>query len=195
MMPGVTTSNRSPVGSHGEESLPAAEPGTLMIRGAAGVVFGVLAVVWPVTTGLALVLLWGCWALFEGIGALVQAFQVSPGQSRLAYLLLGLAGLAAALLAISSPGLTATTLTWILGLWLILRGLFEAVAAFRREVVTARWLFLPGAVLSAVLGVLFVTNPGRAAVGIAVLLGTMAIAWGLVFLASGLLLRSQKSRA
>jgi uncharacterized membrane protein HdeD (DUF308 family) len=192
----VTTSNgghHPPIGSRpGAPQLPTAEPKTLVIRGVAGAVFGVVAVVWPITTGLALVMLWGFWALFEGVSALAQAFRANPGQTRLAYVVLGLAGLAAAFLAISSPGLAATSLTWVLGLWLIVRGVVEAVAAFHRDLVTARWLFLPGAALSVALGVLFLANPGRAAVGIAVLLGMIAITWGFVFIASGLLLRSAR---
>jgi len=178
-----------------DRNLLAAEWTLVLIRGVVGVVFGILAVVWPVTTGLALVMLWGFWALFEGIGALAQAFRPSAGRPRLYYLLLGLAGLIAAFLAILSPKLTATSLTWILGLWLIIRGIFDAIAAFTRELVTPRWLFLPSAALSALLGVFFIANPGRAAVGIAVLLGTIAIAWGLVFIASGLLLRPRTSSA
>jgi uncharacterized membrane protein HdeD (DUF308 family) len=171
-----------------DRNLVAAERTLVLIRGVVGVIFGTLAVVWPITTGLAFVMLWGFWALFEGIGALTQAFRASTGRPRLDYLLLGLAGLVAAFLAILSPKLTATSLTWVLGLWLIIRGILEAISAFTHELVTPRWLFLPGAALSVLLGVFFIANPGRAAVGVAVLLGIIAIAWGLVFIASGLLL-------
>jgi uncharacterized membrane protein HdeD (DUF308 family) len=178
-----------------DRNLLAADRTLLLIRGVVGVVFGILAVVWPITTGLALVMLWGFWALFEGVGALAQAFRAGAGRPRLDYLLLGLTGLVAAFLAILSPKLTATSLTWVLGLWLIVRGIVEAISAFTRELVTPGWLFLPGAALSVLLGVFFIANPGRAAVGVAVLLGIIAIAWGLVFIASGLLLRPKTSPA
>jgi uncharacterized membrane protein HdeD (DUF308 family) len=165
----------------------------VVARGVIGVVFGMLAIFWPVTTGLALVMLWGFWALFEGISALAQAVRVTTGVARLGFTLLGLAGLVAAVLAIFSPKLTATTLTAILGLWLIVRGAIEGIAAFTRDLVTSPWLFLPGAALSVLLGVFFLANPGRAAVGIAVLLGLIAVAWGGVFIASGLLLRPRSA--
>ncbi|TDU83327.1 uncharacterized membrane protein HdeD (DUF308 family) [Kribbella voronezhensis] len=178
-----------------DRNLLAAERTVVLIRGVVGVLFGILAVVQPVSTAIALVMLWGFWALFEGIGALAQAFRASAGRPRFDYLLLGLTGLVAAFLAIFSPKLTATSLTWVLGLWLVVRGILEAVATFTHELVTPRWLFLPGAALSVLLGVFFMANPGRAAVGIAVLLGTIAIAWGLVFIASALLPRRAPSSA
>ncbi|MEU0091953.1 DUF308 domain-containing protein [Kribbella sp. NPDC006257] len=43
---------------------------------------------------------------------------------------IGVIAVVAAFLAIASPGLTAVTLTWILGIWLIVRGVFEVAAAF-----------------------------------------------------------------
>ena len=34
----------------------------LVLRGAVGIVFGILAVAWPIETAIALMLLWGFWA-------------------------------------------------------------------------------------------------------------------------------------
>jgi uncharacterized membrane protein HdeD (DUF308 family) len=81
------------------------------------------------------------------------------------------------------------TLTWILGIWLIVRGVFEAVAASAASRSASRWLLLLSAALDFLLGILFVTNPGKGAVGIAFLLGITAFAWGIVFLATGFLVR------
>jgi uncharacterized membrane protein HdeD (DUF308 family) len=163
----------------------------LVVRGVIGVVFGILAIFWPVSTATALIVLWGFWALVEGIGSLVQAFQPESRGSRLGSALLGVVGLVAAFFAIFSPQVTAETLTWILGIWLIIRGLFEVVGAFSSTLLTPRWLLLLSAALSILLGVFFVANPGRGAVGIAVLLGIIALAWGIVFVVAGLLMRRE----
>jgi uncharacterized membrane protein HdeD (DUF308 family) len=163
----------------------------LMARGVVGVVFGILAMVWPVSTVTALVVLWGIWALVEGIGWLMQASRPESAGNRLGSVVLGVVGLVAAFFAIFSPQVTAETLTWILGIWLIIRGLFEVVGAFSNSLLAPRWLILLSAALSILLGVFFVANPGRAAVGIAVLLGIIALAWGLVFIAAGLLTRRE----
>jgi uncharacterized membrane protein HdeD (DUF308 family) len=167
----------------------------LIARGAIGVVFGILAIVWPVSTATALVVLWGIWALVEGISLLVQAVRPEPGASRLLSVVLGLVALVAAFFAIFSPQVTAETLTWILGLWLIIRGLFEVVGAFGSSLLAPRWLLLASAALSILLGVFFCANPGRGAVGIAVLLGIIALAWGIVFVVAGLLIRREAAHS
>lgn len=165
----------------------------LMVRGASGVIFGIVAMVWPLSTALALTVLWGFWALAEGLGVSVQAARsdlFSPA-GRIGLTVLGLAGIVAAFFAIFSPHVTAKTVTWILGVWLIVRGLLEVMAVFGSRLRTTRWMLLPGAALSVLLGIFFVVNPGRAAVGIAVLLGIIALAWGLVYLAAGLIARRE----
>ncbi|TWD82477.1 uncharacterized membrane protein HdeD (DUF308 family) [Kribbella amoyensis] len=161
----------------------------LVVRGALAVVFGILAIVWPLETAIALALLWGFWALVEGVGALVQAFQQRSGGNRWWLAGLGVVSLVVAFFAIFHPSTTAVALTWILGIWLIVRGLFELFAAFRSDLLTPRWLLVLSAVLSIVLGILFTANPGAAVVGIAVLLGVMALIWGAVFIAIGLVVR------
>lgn len=163
----------------------------MVVRGAVGIVFGILAIAWPIETAIALVLLWGFWVLLEGISLLVQAFRPSTEGSRLGPACLGVIAVIVALLAIFSPGVTAQTLTWIVGLWLIVRGVFEAFTAFSSYRLTPRWLLLLGAALSVLLGVFFVANPGRGAVGIAVWLGLMALCWGVVLVVTGLMLRRQ----
>jgi uncharacterized membrane protein HdeD (DUF308 family) len=162
----------------------------LMVRGALGIVFGILAMVWPLETAIALALLFGLWALTDGVSSIVQAFQ--PGATgRVWLVVMGVIALVAAFFAIFSPAVTAATLTWILGIWLVVRGLFELVGAFSSGAQLPRWLLVGSAVLSVVLGVLFVTNPGAGAAGIAFLLGLVALAWGVVFLGLGFMLRSE----
>jgi uncharacterized membrane protein HdeD (DUF308 family) len=82
--------------------------------------------------------------------------------------------------AIFGPAVKVEALTWIMGIWLIIRGVFEAVGAFIRPRLTPRWLILLSAALSILLGVFFVANPGR---GVA---RPIALAWGIVFVAAGL---------
>ncbi|WP_433160209.1 HdeD family acid-resistance protein [Kribbella sp. CA-247076] len=168
----------------------------LIVRGVIGMVFGVLAIIWPIETAIALALLWGFWALTDGIGSLVQAFRPeSRGSSRLWLVLLGVIALVAAFFAIFSPAVTAVTLTWILGIWLIVRGVFEVVGAFGSTRTRPRGLLLLSAAFSILLGILFVANPGAAAVGVAVFLGVVALMWGAVFVLGGLALRRELTTA
>jgi uncharacterized membrane protein HdeD (DUF308 family) len=163
----------------------------LVVRGVVGIVFGILAIVWPIETATALAFLWGLWALMDGVGLLTASFQPEARGSRLGLVLMGAIALVAAFFAIFSPAVTAKALTWILGIWLIVRGLFEAIDAATRERTTPRWLLLLSAALSILLGILFVANPGAAAVGIATFLGVVAVMWGTVFVLGGLAVRHE----
>jgi uncharacterized membrane protein HdeD (DUF308 family) len=163
----------------------------LVVRGAVGIVFGILAIAWPIETATALMVLWGFWALLEGVSLLIQAFQSRTQGSRLGRALLGVIALIVAFFAIFSPSVTAQTLTWIVGIWLIIRGAFEVLTAFSSYRLTPRWLLLLGGGLSILLGAFFVANPGRGAVGIAIWLGLIALCWGVVFVVAGFLLRRE----
>jgi uncharacterized membrane protein HdeD (DUF308 family) len=154
----------------------------LLIRGVAGIVFGVLAMAWPISTAIALAVLWGFWALVDGVSWLARAFGPGRigGPDRVWWILMGAVSLLAAFFALFSPGVTAVTLTWILGIWLIVRGGADVAGAFSQRGAT-RGLVLLGAATSILLGILFAANPGAGAVGIAVTLGIFAVVWG-VFL-------------
>jgi len=83
----------------------------------------------------------------------------------------------------------ASVVTWFLGIWLLVRGLFELVGAFSSTISSPRWLLVLGALLDLVLGWLFVSNPGTAAVAVAWVIGLLAIAWGVVFVVLALAAR------
>lgn len=168
----------------------------LVLRGVVGIVFGVVAMVWPQSTATALAFLWGVWALADGFGSLLQASQPADSRgSRWWLIVTGVLAMAAGVIAVTSPAMTAVALTWVLGIWLVLRGVIEVVAAFGSSSGLPRGLLLLGAALSVLLGVLFVANPGGAVVGLSVLLGLTALAWGLVFTGFGLWVRREANAA
>ena len=94
-------------------------------------------------------------------------------------ILVGLVSLLVAFFALVRPGMAAATLTWFLGIWLVVRGVFELVAAFSAFVVRTLGARL-GGVLDGAIGLLFVFNPGTAAL-IAFLIGLLAFLWGAAF--------------
>jgi uncharacterized membrane protein HdeD (DUF308 family) len=161
----------------------------LVLRGVLAVVFGIVAIVWPITTVIAFAVLWGVWALVDGVSSLAQAFRPGETGPRALLGVMGVVALAAGLIAIINPALAAETLTWILGIWLLVRGVLAVVLAFTRTTPTPRWLLLLSAALDIVLGVLFAANPGQGAVSIAVVLGAFALVWGLVLVGVGLTAR------
>lgn len=152
----------------------------LLVRGVIGIVFGVIAMAAPITAVLTLVLLFGLWALIDGIAALAHALMSGTVVERLLMALVGVVALVAAVVAITSPEMTAVALTWFLGIWLVVRGVVEGVTAVWQR--GQGWPALIGlALLDLVLGIVLMANPGRAALGIAWFIGLLALVWGLVF--------------
>jgi uncharacterized membrane protein HdeD (DUF308 family) len=168
----------------------------LMVRGGLAIVLGILAMVWPIETAITLAILFGVWALVDGLGSFAQAFEKgTPTSARVLLAVMGVVGLIVAFFAIFSPAVAAVTLTWILGIWLIVRGAFEVFAAFSATRDAPRWLLLVTAAVDVILGVLFVANPGTSVVAIAWILGLVAVVWGVVFLATGFIVRHDEHGA
>jgi len=165
----------------------------LLLRGVLGVLFGILAIAWPIDTVIALAVLWGIWALVDGLGLLVAAF--SPGGSggqRLLAGVMAVVAVLAGLYAIVHPDAAAAALTWVIGIWLLVRGVFELVGAFSREQTgSSRWMGVLSALVDFLLGGILVAHPGKSAVGITWLLGIIALVWGIVLIVLALVVRSQ----
>jgi len=163
----------------------------LLLRGVIGIVLGILLVAWPQATIVVLMVLIGIWALIDGIGLAAQVFaKGAPTGQRVLFGVMALVALGVALFAIFSPDKAASVLTWVIGIWLLVRGAFELVGAFNSTISAPRWLLVLSALLDLVLGWVFVTHPGKAAVGVAVIIGILAIAWGVVFIVLALAARS-----
>jgi uncharacterized membrane protein HdeD (DUF308 family) len=165
----------------------------LLLRGVMGVLFGILAIAWPIETVIGLAVLWGIWALVDGVGLFVAAFRPegSGGQRLLAGLMAAIAVLAG-LYAIVHPGSAAVALTWVIGIWLLVRGVFEVVGAFAvGQTGSSRWMGVLSGLVDFLLGGILVAHPGKSAVGITWLLGIIALVWGIVLIVLALVVRSQ----
>jgi uncharacterized membrane protein HdeD (DUF308 family) len=164
----------------------------LIIRGIVGIVMGLLAFLWPGVTIAVLVGIFALYAFIDGVTNLILGIMPSTRQGRSWPLLLeGLVGIAAGILTIAWPGVTALALIWFIAAWAIVTGVFEIAAAIRlRRVVTGEWLLVLSGVLSVIFGVFVFAFPAAGALGIAWGLGAYAAATGVVLVALGIRLRS-----
>lgn len=167
----------------------------LIITGLAALIFGVIAVFWPVQTAITLVLIWGWYALIDGIFELITAFRPEGKDARFLLLLTGVVGILAGLIAIFRPIESAVALTWILGIWLVVRGVSELFSAFSSIRTAPRWMLVLSAVFFILAGILFIANPGTAAVTISIWLGVLAILWGVFILGAGISMRAATKEA
>lgn len=150
----------------------------LLLRGIAGILFGLLAFVWPGITLLSLVFLYGAYALLDGIFAIIAAIRGGTG-SRWWLALIGILGIAAGLLTFLWPGMTALVLAMFIGAWSLVHGVLEIIGAIkiRKEIDNEWWLILSGA-LSALFGLAILIMPGAGALALVWIIGAYAIAFG-----------------
>jgi uncharacterized membrane protein HdeD (DUF308 family) len=164
----------------------------LLLRGITGIVFGILAFVWPGLTLLTLVVLYGAFALVDGVLSLIAAFTGSAKPVPTWWLVVvGLLGIAAGIVAFVWPGITAIALVLLIGAWALVHGIFEIIGAIqlRKEIDNEWWLILCGA-LSVVFGLIVLFAPGAGALGLIWAIAAYSIAFGIMFV--GLALRLRK---
>jgi len=135
----------------------------LLLRGICAILFGVLTFVWPGITLLTLVLLYGAYALADGVLALAEAVMGGAPAPRWWLALVGLLGIAVGILTFAWPGITALVLLLFIAGWAIATGLLQIVGAIRlRKEIESEWLLIASGVLSVIFGLILVVQPGTA---------------------------------
>ena len=159
---------------------------SLVVRGVLAIIIGIVAVIWPGVTILALVLLFAVYAFMDAVFESAQAFGGQRVWSVLGHLVLALIDVAAGLVAVVWPAPTALVLTLIVGIWAIAAGVFEITAAFLRgENAGTRAMFIVTGLLSLAFGAIVIDRPGLGALTIALLFGLFSIASGVTAIVQG----------
>lgn len=169
----------------------------LALRGIFGIIFGILAFIWPGVTLGALVILYGAYALVDGIFALVAAMRAAEAHRRWWTLVIeGLIGIAAGILTFAWPGITALVLLFLIAIWAILTGVFEIAAAIRlRKEITDEWALGLSGAASVIFGLLLAIFPGEGAVALVWVIGAYAVVFGVLLLVLSLRLRGSQEVA
>jgi uncharacterized membrane protein HdeD (DUF308 family) len=170
----------------------------IALRGAAAIVFGLLTFVVPGITLAVLVLLFGSYAIVDGILNLVAVARGRAGdrdQPRWALVVEGVVSIAAGIATFAWPGLTALALVYVIAAWAIVTGMLAIVAAvwLRRQIAHEWWLGLSGA-LSVVFGVLLMVAPAAGALALVFWIGAYAIVFGALLIGLAFRLRAARSR-
>jgi uncharacterized membrane protein HdeD (DUF308 family) len=162
-----------------------------VLRGVAALLFGILTLVWPDITVAALVILFGAYAIVEGLASLMSAARHRDDRAhRGLHVLEGLLALAAGILTFIWPDVTALGLILLIGIWAVMSGIAEIVAAIQlRRVIEGEWLLALAGVLSVLAGIVILVRPGAGALGIALVIGVYAVVFGVSLIGLGLRLR------
>ena len=167
--------------------------GWVVLRGVAAVLFGVLAFAWPGITLAALVIVWGAYALADGVLSLVAAYRVrDQGNPFWSLLIVGLLGIAAGIVTFIWPGMTALLLLMFIAAWAVVMGVFQVVAAIRlRKEIRGEWLLGLSGVLSIIFGIVMFAQPGAGALAVIWAIGGFAIVFGVLLIWLGFKLKQR----
>ena len=152
----------------------------LALRGLFAVLFGLLAFAWPGLTLAALVILFGAYALVDGVFALLAAVRAAEAHERWwLFVLEGLAGIAASLITFMWPGITALVLLYLIAWWAVITGIFEIAAAIRlRKEISGEWVLVLSGAVSVIFGLVLLFRPGVGALAVIWLIGAYALVFG-----------------
>jgi uncharacterized membrane protein HdeD (DUF308 family) len=166
--------------------------GWVALRGVVAIIFGLLTIFQPGITLVALVFLFGGYAVVDGVFAIVSAIANRRDEPHWVALLVGgIAGVALGILTFLMPGITATVLLYLIGAWAIITGVAEIMVAIRlRKMIEGEWMLVLAGVVSVAFGLVLFITPGTGALAVVLWIGTYAIIAGILLLALAFRLRS-----
>jgi uncharacterized membrane protein HdeD (DUF308 family) len=164
----------------------------LLVRGIVGVIIGIVAFTLPGVTIAALVVIFGAYALVDGVTNLLLGVTRRTRHGRAwVHALQGIVGIGAGVLTFIWPGVTALVLVLFIGSWAIVTGAIELAAAIKlRKEISGEWMLALSGILSMAFGILVLVFPFAGAVGISWVLGSYAMIGGIVLIGLGVRLRS-----
>lgn len=152
-----------------------------LVRGLAAILFGALTLVWPKISLTALVLLFGIYAVISGITTVAAALRGHDQHGWGLLLFEGILSIAAGVVALVWPGITALAFLFLIAAWAILTGILQLVAPLSFPMSFGRGLlFVLSGIVSIVFGMLIAAQPAAGLLAVAWLIGTYAIIIGIM---------------
>jgi uncharacterized membrane protein HdeD (DUF308 family) len=155
----------------------------LGLGGLVAIVFGIVLLVWPNLSLVALLALFGAFFLVYGVLGVAAGLSLLAHRSTewVPFVLGGLAGIAIGAVTFFRPDITALVLVYVIAAWAIVTGIFEIVAAVDAYEAKAEawWLGIAG-VLSIVFGAIIAIWPGSGVLAILWLIGIYSIVLGVM---------------
>jgi uncharacterized membrane protein HdeD (DUF308 family) len=168
----------------------------VLLRGLAAILFGVLAYAWPGVTLLSLALLWGAYSAADGIFALIAAFsrQATYAAPRWWLAIVGVAGIAAGIVAFVWPGITAWVLVLVIAFWAIIIGLFQIIGAIAlRKEIEGEWMLILSGGLAMLFGVILLVLPAAGILALIWTIASFAIVYGILLVALSFRVKGMKA--
>jgi uncharacterized membrane protein HdeD (DUF308 family) len=165
-----------------------------LLRGIFGIIFGLLAFLFPGPTMLSLVLFFSAYMLVDGIAGIVSAVRAMRRKDEWGLLIFeGLLNIAVGVAAFIWPGLTVLAFVFMVAAWAIISGALMLTAGFRLKLDHGRWWMVLGGLLSLVYGALLVAMPLIGAVVLTWWMGAYAMAFGIALVVLSFKLRTRQN--
>ncbi len=170
----------------------------LILRGVVAIIFALLLIVLPVATltagGLSVVLLFGIYALVDGLSTIWGSVRKREGHWIL-MLLVGLVSVIAGLVVLANPvasGVLVSVLVInIVAIRSIVGGALEIISAYRlREEIDNEWLLGISGFASLAFGLILLSRPGEAVAALLLILPFYLLVSGVMQIALGFKVRS-----
>jgi uncharacterized membrane protein HdeD (DUF308 family) len=197
-MPAVAARLRSERAMKGEAMcLLAQNWWAVALRGGFAILFGVLALLLPGITLGALILLWGVYAVVDGVFSIISGVRAARRSDRWGALMVGgVIGILAGLIAVFLPAAAAVAFVYLFAAWALVSGIIEIVAAIRlRREIEGEWLLGLTGVVSVLLGLYAAVFPGLGLLGLIWAIGVYAIIIGAMLLMLAFRLRRHAGTA
>jgi uncharacterized membrane protein HdeD (DUF308 family) len=154
------------------------------LRGLLAVLLAIAAFVWPGITLEALVYLFGAYAVFDGVFAIIAAgISISSGWRRAWLIFEAILSIIAGMVAFGWPGITALALLFLIAAYAFVTGILEIAAAFQiGEVRGSGWLLGLSGILSIAFGILLLVWPDSGLLSLVWLIGFYALFFGFMLL-------------
>lgn len=154
----------------------------LLLRGLMAIAFGILSWVQPGISLAALVMLFGVYALIDGLAGVWSSLAGHKDDGHWWVLLLwGVVGVGVGTLTLSAPGITALALLFYIALWAVATGVLQIVAAVRlRNEIEGEWLLALSGLASVAFGVVLMVRPMAGAIALLWIIATYAILFGIL---------------
>src|SRR5438105_6912826 len=127
----------------------------LAIRGVFAIIFAVIAFVWPGITATVLVLMFGAYALVDGVFALVAGLRAARHHGRSGPLLLeGILDLIIAGIVFFWPVEALIAIVYFIAIWAVISGIALIAAGIALIRINGEWLLVLSGVMSLLLGIM-----------------------------------------
>ena len=144
----------------------------LAIRGVFAIIFAVIAFLWPGITAAALVVLFGAYALVDGVFAIIAGVRAAQHHSRSGPLLL--------------EGILDLVIAAIVFFWPVEALIAAGIALIR---IAGEWLLVLSGIISLLLGIILFVQPGAGVIALSWWLGIYALLFGISLIGAAFRLR------